>query len=358
MDHVIEVSVFWRRVWARRRLIILMVAGSALVAGGIAFVLPPWYRAQASLLPPSEEDSGIGLSTLLRGIGVPGVRVPTETSPADVMLAVIQSRRVGEEMVQRFQLQSRYHVRWMDVALRELRRHSRFELTEAGTVVVSVEDHDPGRAAEMANAYVQLLDRFNREVRMTKGRRTRLFVEQRLSETKTSLAAAEQKLAEYQSQHKAIVLTPEMSSALDAASRRYAERAALEVRLGVVRSYTRETTDEEVRLTQELNELDRQLATLPTTSLELARLVRDVKTLEQLYTLLTAQYEEAQITEARDVQTIEVLDVATPPERRSRPQRVVIVLAAAAFALIAGVAYALMQDDEADRRMALVTGTD
>lgn len=358
MDHLIEVSVFARRVWARWRLISLLVIVSTVTVGAIAYLLPPWYRSESSLLPPSEEDSGIGLGSLLRGIGVPGVKVPTQTSPADVMLAVVESRRVAEEMALRFNLKTLYHRHWMDDAIRELHRHSKFELTESGTIIISVEDRDPKRSADMANAYVELLDRFNREVRMTKGRRTRLFVEQRLNETKSDLAGAEQRLSEYQSQHKTIVLTPEMSSALDAAGRRYAERAALQVRLGVVRGYSRGTSDEEIRIEQELRELDRQLAALPATTLELARLVRDVKTLEQLYVLLTAQYEEARITEARDVQTVEVLDVALPPERRSRPRRGVMILAAAAFAALAGVSYALMQGDDSARNMALVTGTD
>jgi uncharacterized protein involved in exopolysaccharide biosynthesis len=149
-----------------------------------------------------------------------------------------------------------------------------------------------------------------------------------------------------------------MSSALETASRRSAERAALEVRLGVIRSYTRGTSDEEVQLSQELEQLDRQLAALPTTGLELARLVREVKTLDQLYALLTAQYEEARINEARDVQTVEVLDEALPPERRSRPHRSVLVLAAAAFGMVAGVAYALMQGEPQTRPMALVAGSD
>ena len=54
-------------------------------------------------------------------------------------------------------------------ALKELTRHTKFKLTEAGTIEISIEDRDPKLAAAMANEYVERLDRFNREVRMTKG---------------------------------------------------------------------------------------------------------------------------------------------------------------------------------------------
>src|SRR5439155_1946893 len=47
----------------------------------------------------------------------------------------------------------------------------------------------------------------------------------------------------------------------------------------------------------------------------------EVKIQEQVFSLLSAQYEEARITEARDVSTVEVLDRADPPDRRFWPRR-------------------------------------
>jgi uncharacterized protein involved in exopolysaccharide biosynthesis len=341
----VEASRLWARVWAHRRGIVALVAAATVVVGVVAFLMPPWYRAQASLLPPGEEESGLGLANLLKGFGVPGLKVQTQATPADVFMAVLDSRRLHEGVVRRFDLKRRYHKRLMVDAVRELQRHARFKLTEAGIIQISVEDTDPRQAAAMANAYIELLDRFNREVRMTKGRRTRLFVEQRLAETKVDLSRAEQRLAEYQSQHKAVALTPEVSTAVETAARMYAERAALQVRLGVVQGYTRGSTDEELQIRQQLAQIDRQLRQLPETGLEVARLLRDVKTLEQLYALLTAQYEEARIEEARDVATVEVLDVATPPERKSRPKRLVMIASAMMLSLAIGVASVLLREE-------------
>jgi hypothetical protein len=309
--------------------------------------MPPWFRAQASLLPPSEEESTLGIASLLKGIGVPGVKVPTQTTPSDVFVAILESRRINEEMVRRFDLMRVYKKRLMVDAVKELRRHAGFVVTDAATIDIQVEDRDPRRAAAMANAYFELLDRFNREVRMTKGRRARLFVEQRLEETKDSLATAEHRLRDYEATHKTVALTPEMSSALETAAKNYADRAALSVRLGVIRGYSRGTTDEERQILQQLKELDRQLTALPATGLDLARLVRDVKTMEQLYVLLLGQYEEARLTEARDVATVDQLDIGTPPERKSRPKRGLLTAAAFFLSLAAGVGYALLRDEGA-----------
>ena len=343
MDRTVYLAMLWERVLARRRAILALVLCATTLVGVIAFLLPPWYMATTELLPPEEEESGIGVASMLRGVGVPGLKIPTEIAPGDVFVVVLNSRRINEQVVNRFELKKLYKAKYMEDAIRTLLRHARFRLTEAGTIRIMVEDKNRQRAADMANAYVEFLDRFNRDARMTKGRRIRLFVEARLAETKTELAAAEERLAEYQTQHRTVSLSPQMSSAVDEAARLAAQRTALEVRLGVVRSYSR-GGDEEIQIQQQLTELDRQMRSLPAMGLELARLVRDVKAFEQVFTILTAQYEDARITEARDVKTVEVLDAAIPPERKARPRRVVMIGAAFLFSLALGAVGAILSD--------------
>ena len=343
MERTLEVGRWWDRIVARRRAILGLVIVSTVLVGIIAWLLPPWYRAEASLLPPSEETS-FGVGNLLKGIGVPGIKVPTQATPAEVLLAILQSRRVNEEIVRRFDLQRLYHRRLMVDAVKELQRHARCRVDDVGIIRVSVEDRDRRRAAEMANAYCEVLDHFNREVRSNKGRRTRVFLEQRLAEARRDLEQAEQRLTEYQSSHKAVALSPAVSSAIENASRLSAQRLALQVRLGIIRSYTRGETDDERQVLEQLAQLDRQLQALPVTGIGLVRLIRDFRTQEQLNTLLTAQFEEARITEVRDVSTVEQLDVASPPERKARPKRLTMMAVAFLFSLSAGLAYALIRE--------------
>jgi tyrosine-protein kinase Etk/Wzc len=343
LEQSIELGLLWDRIWSRRRAVATLVLAATILMGIIAFLLPSWYRGEAALLPPSEEESGVGLSSLLRGIGVAGVKVPTQAAPADVFVAILQSRGLNEAIVRRFGLQRRYRTRFLVDAVKQLRRHARFTVTDAGTILVSVEDRDPKQAAAMTNAYVDLLDGFNRDMRMTRGRRTRMFVEGRLNESRDALARAEQRLASYQSIHKSAMLSREMTTAMDAAARLYAERTDLQVRLGVARTYTRGQSDEITQVSEQLASLDRQLAVLPTSGLDLARLYRDVRTFEQVFIVLTAQYEQSRIDEVRDTPTIEVLDRAIPPERKSRPRRSLMVAAAFLLSLGVGVGYAMLQ---------------
>ncbi len=345
MDTTYELATLWDRVWARRRTIGMAVGAVTALTVVVALLLPPWYRAQAVLLPPSEEQSGFGIASLVRGLAMPGVRIPTEATPADVFIAILESRTVSQQVVERFELQKRYRKKRLGDAILELHRHAKFKLSAAGTLEISVEDHDPRRAAEMANTYVELLDRFNREVRMTKGRRTRMFLEQRLGETRQELSRTEQLLTAYQAKHKAVAVSAEMSSAIESAAQLAAQRMALQVRLGVIRSYSRGSSEEEQQVLEQLAQLDRQLQRLPSTGIEIARLLRDVKVQEQLYLLLTAQFEEARLAETRDVVTVEVLDKAVPPERKVRPKRAFLVLGALFLSLAVGVAWAAFQEE-------------
>lgn len=176
---------------------------------------------------------------------------------------------------------------------------------------------------------------------MTKGRRTREFLERRLKEAKSELEESEQALANYETKHRSPALSPEMSAAAEASARLFAQRAALQVRLGVVQSYARGGSDEATAIQQQLRAVDRQLAALPETGLQQARLFRRVKTMEQVWMLLSAQYEESRIDEARDVTTVEVLDPAVPPERHARPKRSIVALVGLLLGFGVGVLGAL-----------------
>ena len=345
MEQSINVNVLWNRMWGYRRPIAMFVVAATLITTAVAFLLPAWYQATASLLPPSEEDSSFGIARLLKGVAVPGIKIPTQATPADVFIAVLDSQRIREEIVNKFDLKKAYKRKFMQDAIKDLKKHTKFRLTDAGTIDMQVEDTNPKRASDMLLAYIDMLDRFNREIRTTKGRRTRMFVEQRLNETKVELAKAEQALVDYQASHKAAIITPELSTAAEGAARIYAQRTALQVRLGIVRGYSREGSQEEQQIHDQLTQLDQQLRSLPETGLELARLLREVKKDEQIYVLLTAQFEDARIDEARDVVTVDVLDAPKPPERKSRPHRLLLISVGFLLSLGIGLAYAVFQGD-------------
>jgi uncharacterized protein involved in exopolysaccharide biosynthesis len=80
------------------------------------------------------------------------------------------------------------------------------------------------------------------------------------------------------------------------------------------------------------------MARLPGIKQEGARLSLDIEIQRRVYTLLTAQLEEARLEQDRGVSSIAVLDAARAPTLRARPRRFMITLIALGTAVaLAGV---------------------
>src|SRR5436309_13196201 len=103
MERTIDLAVLWNRLWAFRRPVAIFVLVATLATGTVAFLLPPWYTATSSLLPPGEEEWGFGITRRLRGVSVPGIKIPTPARPAEVFLSMLESRRLVEGTVNRLE---------------------------------------------------------------------------------------------------------------------------------------------------------------------------------------------------------------------------------------------------------------
>jgi len=322
----------------------LGILAGVLVTVVIAFLWPPTYVARATLLPPTEEDTGFSAASVLRGLNMPGIKIPSRMGPEDVTVSILRSRRLAGTLVHRFGLLQVYHVASEEAAINKLQKKSSFKVDESGDVLITVADRSPVRAAQLANAFTEELDRFNRETRMTKGRRMRLFVEGRLEETQKSLAVSEKALEEYGRLHKTIVLSADQMSTVESGADLFARQIALQTKLGTLRDYASESSEEVRQTRQELDQINSQIARLPELGMDQAKMLREVKIQEQVYALLSGQYEEARINEVRDVTTVEVLDVAVPPEHRAWPRRgllVAIGLAVSTFCALAWIAWSV-----------------
>ena len=333
---------YLRGVLRRAPWITLNALFVGVVAAVVALLLPHWYRASGSYLPAVEERSTFSVTALLREAAIPGAGLSDQVQAGDLSVALLRSRHLRAPLVEQFDLQTRYKTKTIEDALGELDLHSSYFVGQEGLVTVMVEDRDPEVAAQMVNQSIELLDKFNAEQRMTRGQRTRMFVERELAATETALRASEDSLRGYQSKTKLGPLSTEMESAVSASAALLGRKMQVEIEIGMRSNVLREGNEELRRLRSELAEIDRKLGELPALGLEQARLVRDLKVREQVYTFLRTEYEQAKIQEARDTPSLTIVDRAYPPIRRHRPQRSMIVLSAAAVAAVLGTLVALV----------------
>jgi uncharacterized protein involved in exopolysaccharide biosynthesis len=335
-----------RAVGRRRTFVLGTTLAAMLLTLGVSFVLPKRYTATAVILPPEESDLLSNMSMAQRALSkFPAFGILQDYfTPADVFKAILASRTVQEELAREFDLQAVYKKKSLERTLKALTLNTRIRLNPDGTLKVSVDDADPARAAGLANGYLDALDRFNVEKRNTTAHRTRVFLQARLAETDSLLRASEESLRRYQEAHRTVAPSTAGAADVQAAADVMSRRLMLQVRLGILRGYLSEDTDQVRQVKEELAQLDRRLATIPELQGELVRLIRDQKVFEQLYLLLTSELEQARIRETMNTPTVQVLDRAVPPERHSWPRKGILTVAAGLLALLGASAWVAARD--------------
>lgn len=374
----------------RRRMVVGIVLVAAVASVTAALLWPKSWRATATLLPPERRmdnpmfipGSFEGLGASLRGISLRHVATPT-----DIFIAILDSRNVAEALVRRFGLQDEYGVESEQKAVKRLQKTTTVFVTQDGTIRIAATASTSRGAADLANAYVEELDRVNRTLAGAQANAIREFIERELEEGRVRLAAAEEDLRTFQEDYGAIEITEQARAVIAAAAEIRAQILVAEVDLGVLRRTRVESHPDVVHAESYLAELKLRLAEIagsgeplalvdaerpesddhatngdsaaavpgpapkadifpplskvPALGLRWGRLFRELKTEEAVVTLLTEQYHRARIEEKRSLPTVRVLDPAVPPERRYRPRRAVmsIVGTAGGFLLALLLAY-------------------
>lgn len=334
-EPTVRVERFVTAFRSRLRLYAGIVAVAAVLAAGIALLLPSWYLARSTLLPPDEtSDSSFGMLTgMLQTSALSTLGLNTTSTASDIFAEILKSRRIGEAAITRFGYEKLYRRKGMDRTLKEFHRHLEVDVNAAGLLTVTFEDRQAERAAAVTNFLVGELDRFNVESYKTRGKGLRIFLERRVAEIQGQLVAAEDKLLAYERQRR--VLSGGETERLSGVSDILVQKFNLETQRAFVASYSSPASNELQTIDRQLVALNSELGKLPQVKLEGTRLTLDVDVQRKLLVLITTQYENARMQETRDTPTVTVLDAATPPQLRARPKRTLIVAGAALAALLA-----------------------
>lgn len=338
MDDAQPTFLDYLYIWLKwRRVIFWMVGITTLLAVAVSVLLPKSYQAVTTVLPPKRDDA-VGIpatsSPLTVGLNLLGLG---KTEELDTYMAILQSRRVREAVVRKFDLQKEYEKETMDETLKALKADVEIALTKENTLTLSVVNRDSAKAAAIANFFIEELDRINKKLSTEQARSNRVFIGQRLKETQHALREAEEAFKSYQEQHNTLGFTDETISALLAGARLEAEVLALEIQRDVLQRSLGRSHPALAQVANQIEAGKRRLAALPEIGLEMARLFRQVEIHSKLLAYLLPQYEQARIQEARDTPTVQIIDPAVPPQLKYAPKRMFIVLGAMVSSLLAAL---------------------
>jgi capsule polysaccharide export protein KpsE/RkpR len=360
-----------RLLWNNRRFLGRVAGVGLLLAVAVALLIPNRYQSVARLMPP-DNQSGAGLSMAVAALsggasglgGLAGEMLGLK-STSDLLVGVLTSRTVADSLIQKFDLQKVYGRRRMEDARKELGAQTDASIDRKSQIItITVTDKDPHRAAAMAQAYVEQLNRLMAEVSTSSARRERVFLEGRLQSVNQDLEAAEKEFSQFSSKNTAIDIKEQGKAMVDAAAVLQGQLIAARSELEGLRQIYADTNVRVRSMQARVAELENQLRKvggqgegdslqgpsqndslypsirkLPLLGVTYADLYRKTKVEEAVFETLTQEYEMAKVQEAKEIPSVKVLDPPNLPDKKSFPPRTVIVLLGTMAAFACGVTW-------------------
>ena len=323
----------------------IVVAALSLI---VTLFIPKRFTATTTVLPPQQ---GSSLSTaLLSQVGNLGILGSMAggglglKNPSDMTIALLRSRSVEDAMIQRFDLMKLYKKKRLSDTRTKLEDHTSIDSNlKDGLIRIEIEDQDPHRAAEMANAYVDEYRKFSQHLAIGEAGQRRLFFEGQLVEAKNNLASAEEALKASQQKSGMIQLDSQAKALIESVATLRAQIVAKQVQIRSL-SLSETPNNPDILMAQEqLAALQSQLrqiggtesgtdsdlivprGKIPEAGMDYIRKLRNVKYNELIFELLAKQFEVAKLDEAREGAIIQVVDAAVVPDRKSFPKISLIV---------------------------------
>jgi uncharacterized protein involved in exopolysaccharide biosynthesis len=390
-------------LWQHRQLLVRVTAIALVLSLVTAFAIPKRYKAIARIMPPDQQGSGAMLLAALAGrSGSVGGGLGSLGSLAGLFAGhpssalyenLLESGTVEGHLIDRFHLQQVYHTRYRFTTAKHLARLTTIaDDKKSGVITVAVQDTDPVRARDLAQAYLDELNNLLTRTSTSSAHRERVFIEGRLRSVGVDLEQAQLALSEFASKNSAIDIKEQTRGLVDAGARvqgeLLVEQSGLqslrqiygdgnvrvretEARIAALQHDLQKMTGSSAPLpsqdaslgqasagTDDKGELYPPLRQLPRLAVPYADLYRRVRVQETVFELLTQQYEIARLEEAKDVPVVTVIDPPGVPERKSFPPRLLLALGLTFLSFAATSALILMREqwskvDSADLRKKL-----
>jgi uncharacterized protein involved in exopolysaccharide biosynthesis len=373
-------------LWQHRRILARVTTISLVMGLCIAFAIPKQYTAVTSIMPPDQQGSSAMLLAALAGRGsglgtlgsLAGGLLGEHTSTA-LFINLLQSGTVSGHLIDRFDLKYVYHKRYSIDTAKHLAHLTKItDDKKSGVITIKVQDRDPVRAHDLAQGYLDELNKLVTQTSTSAARQERIFIEQRLINVQADLEQAQLELSEFSSKNSTIDIKEQTRAMVDAGARVQGELLVEQSGLQSLRQIygdgnvrVRETKARIEALQRDLDkmtgssaplvpegtnvndtkanaedkgELYPPLRQLPRLAVPYADLYRRVRVQEAVFELLTQQYEMARIGEAKSTPVVKVIDPPGVPEKKSFPPRLLLTLLLTFFSFAAASALILMRE--------------
>lgn len=349
-------------LWKRRGLIFLLTFLFAVGATAYAFYLPFIYRAECRILSGASSGAAAQLGAFADLMGI-----SSGSSRGQMMIGILKGNSVVDTIIDKFNLMEEFQqeIR-LNARSRILGNLETTEDAKSGIVSIAYLDKDPQKAADIANAFVEELQLKMHEVAINTAQERRTFFENQLMQAQKELSDAEDAMMKYQQNSGVLALGSQTASLLGSIAGLRNQIAAKNVEISSLSSYARRDnprlklaqsqleamTKELRRLEEEQKRTERRqgrplsgdilssLGNVPELNVEYQRYERALRFANVKYDTMLRQYENAKLSEASDLSTLQIIDPATPPDWKYKPKRAQIMVIGTLLGFCLGVFWA------------------
>ncbi|MDR2592018.1 MAG: hypothetical protein LBC59_04345 [Chitinispirillales bacterium] len=308
------------------------------------------YSATVTFLPPTGESGVSALS--LMNLSTAPLSLGGGAS-AEQVEVVFQSNATKRRIIDEFDLIKYFELEKSQnpfvLAAKRLKKYVILESVEKGglgmtkTVSYSITCYNPSpdTAKMMADFTFAIVDSVIREISIDKAKRNRMFVERQITFQNEKMDSLQNVFQAFQNTHKAYDVPEQAKLSLQAYADLKAAALLNELKIASIRNeFTGQTHEmSELKRNQRVYDtklkeyesgespnvipsLDRSSKLFP----EYAKMIRDIEVQNQLILLLTKEFEQARLQEARDVSPLIIVDPPFVPEYKARPGRMLVLM--------------------------------
>lgn len=355
IDYVEIVARKWR-------LIVTITVTSAILSAVITLVLPKTYSSTALILPPQQDMNlmGMMLGGNVSGLSSLAGNMLGLGTPADQYASILESNRISDAIIDRFKLMEVYNKRYRLDMYQKLDDLVSIKAGKKdGIISITIEDEEPKRAADIANAYIEELGKLTAEMDMTGGAKNKFFLEKQLAQARADLANAEDAIKKFQSKNKTIDVDEQAKASIMGIAELRGQLSLQEIQLAALsRRFTqnsqevKDTQTAIARIKSQIAQLEGSgkggaiptVGSVPAIGEEYLRLMREFKIKEILVEMLTKQYELAKLTESKNMNNLQIIQQARIPDKKIKPKRTLIVIGVTFISFVISVLWVLFKD--------------
>jgi len=200
-------------------------------------------------------------------------------------------------------------------------------------LLLSIQAPDPQRAADLANKISQVFKKVNAEQKNQRVRNVREFIENTLNDVSRKLREQEERM-------RTLTTQGAVGTGVNIVEQIY----ELEKKRADLTTKFTEIYPDVIRLDEQIDDLKRELKSLPKEEFEYGILKRDISINERLYISLKEKLQEAQIKEAEKVDNVILVNPAIAPTRPFYPNKSRNYMVGMILGLFLGVTTALITE--------------